>query len=145
MTYLSPDYLSLDLSGSTGLEMRMIQEPGDSTGVIVVNKTLRTAYPESVLSFYSTNWQTLPAENCFVARSPEAFLTREISPEERQELERAMGYNSLRMELDSAANRLRVYPEFVKSFTREDQQRWKEKIRTTPLTYVWKKGRYERE
>lgn len=145
MTFMSPEFLKLNLSQSTDMELRMIQEPGDSTGIIIVNKTLRTAYPESVLSVYQTDWKSLPLTNYFTEPVLNDFISIDLSAEEKAELVKAIPYNFVRIEMDSVNNALKVYPQFLYSMSKENRQKWKDKVSDHPINYIWKEGRYEKE
>lgn len=145
MLFLSPEYLKLSLSQSTEMEMRMIQEPKDSTGFIVVNKTIKTAYPESTLSIYTTDWRSLPAGSYFKEPSVKDYLIKSLASEDLQELESVIPYPVLRIEMDSSNNSLRVYPEFTQSMSVENAQKWKPRFTEAPIEYKWKEGRYEKE
>lgn len=145
MVFLSPEYLKLNLSQSTDMEMRMIQSPNDSTGIIVVNKTLKSAYPESTLSVYSTDWRSLPVNSCFSEPAISDFLVRSLSDSEVGELNKSIPYPYMRIEMDSSSNKIRVYPEFINSMSKEDRIKTKEWFKEKPLIYYWKEGRYEKE
>ncbi|MGL4331256.1 MAG: DUF3256 family protein [Bacteroidales bacterium] len=145
MAFLSPEYLQLNLSQSTDMEMRMMQAPNDSTGVIVVNKTLKSAYPESTLSFYSTDWKSLLLNSYFTGPVISDFLERDLSAYEMDELNKSIPYSYMRIEIDSSSNKLRVYPEFINSMSKEDRVKTKDWFKEKPLIYYWKEGRYEKE
>lgn len=144
MTFLSPQFLKLNLSDFTDVEMRMIQEQGDSMGVVIVNKTLKTAYPESVLSVYTTDWRLLPVVSYFSEPSFKDFLSVALSDDDLRELERAIPYPVFKIEMDSLSSDLHVYPEFIRGMSMENIRKWKSFFEEKPIVYVWKEGRYEK-
>lgn len=144
MAFLSPQYLKLNLSASTDVEMRMIQS-NDSTGYIVVNKTLKSTYPESVLSVYTSDWKSLPVNSFFSEPTVQDYLKKSIPDDGLAILKGDIPYPVLRIEMDSLSNNLNVYPEFLKSMSKESALRWKDHFTEEPITYIWKEGRYEKE
>ena len=144
MAFLSPQYLKLNLSASTDVEMRMIQS-NDSTGYIVVNKTLESTYPESVLSVYTSDWKSLPVNSFFSEPTVQDYLKKSIPDDGLAILKGDIPYPVLRIEMDSLSNNLNVYPEFLKSMSKESALRWKDHFTEEPITYIWKEGRYEKE
>ncbi|MGL5787784.1 MAG: DUF3256 family protein [Bacteroidales bacterium] len=142
LDFMSPEYLKLQLSDKTTMEMRMIQNPDDSTALIVVNKTLNTAYPESVLSVYASDWRSLASGNYFEQPALNDFLYDGVTDAELAELKRVIPYDNVLIELDSVKNELNVTPQFFKSMSVEDHSKWKDKIINKPVIYIWKEGRY---
>lgn len=142
LEFMSPEYMKLRLSDKTTMEMKMIQNPGDSTAIIIVNKSLDTVYPESVLSVYTSDWRSLPLANYYEQPRLTDFLKENISDEELTELRKSIPYDNMIVELDSVQNELKVTPRFFDSMSKEDRFKWKDKIQDITVTYIWKEGRY---
>ncbi len=67
LTRLTPDYLMLELSPSSSLEMKLLPCEGDAFGdtvrsVICVVTTVGAETKESTVSFYTLGWKQLPSD-----------------------------------------------------------------------------------
>lgn len=141
---MSYDFIKIKLSALTDIEIKLIQNQTDTTGIIVVNKTIKGQYPESNLSFYTTSWNSIPSTSLFTAPSWIDFIKKDTPAEIKEELIHELAYRNVSYELIPGSNQIIATPSFLKSFSKEATEKWHTYFEETPIIYNWNEGRYVR-
>lgn len=139
---MSYDFIKIKLSTLTDIEIKLIQNESDTTGIIVVNKTIQGQYPESNLAFYTTSWNTIIPETLFEAPVWTDFIRKDTPEAIRYELMHELAYRNISYELIPQTNQIKVIPSFLNSFSKEAIEKWNSYFDDTPLIYSWNEGRY---
>lgn len=141
---MSYDFIKIKLSSLTDIEIKLIQNQTDTTGIIVVNKTIKGQYPESNLTFYTTSWNSIPTSSLFNAPRWTDFIKKDTPEDIKKELTHELAYRNISYELIPGTNQIQATPSFLKSFSKEATEKWHIYFENTPIIYNWKEGRYIR-
>lgn len=147
MKTLTSDYLDLQLSAGSRVEMKLLPL-NDSVKVICVVHTYSGPVEDSKVSFYDTKWQELPAARFLALPTEDAFYQPAVSPTDEETLRnlRAKADQFLcRAQLSETDSTLSFTYTTPRYLDEETARQLKPYLRATPIIYRWKDGRFVKE
>jgi hypothetical protein len=141
---LTPDYLLLQSSERSMVEMKLLPLINHTTVICVVT-TVGAPVADSRVAFYTTDWSELDASAIWSPATADRFIRDDADP---QDAACAEALVCLDMELiryrlhpeDTALTAEYVTPEYLNA---EERGKVEPFLKTGPLVYHWKTGRYE--
>ena len=137
MTALTADYLHLDLTSASTVEMKLLPL-NDSTQVTCVVQTVTGPVADSSVRFYDARWQELPQENFFAYPDDDLFfLPVDTMTDELVALHAKADMYLVKAALsveDTSLTLTYTTPEYL---SKEDREALEPLLRKTPLTYEW--------
>lgn len=142
---LTDDYLFLQTTGSSSMEMKLLPL-NDSVKVICVVNTVCGPVCDSEVRFYNTNWQQLAKEDFIQLPSTEAFyLSVDTLADEAYATVRGKAdmelVKAVLSEEKPAISFFYTTPDYL---SKEDREKLAAYIRKEPVVYEWKEGKYHR-
>jgi len=142
---LTDDYLFLQTTGSSSMEMKLLPL-NDSVKVICVVNTVCGPVCDSEVRFYNTNWQQLAKEDFIQLPSAEAFyLSVDTLADEAYATVRGKAdmelVKAVLSEEKPAISFFYTTPDYL---SKEDREKLAAYIRKEPVVYEWKEGKYHR-
>lgn len=142
---LTDDYLFLQTTGSSSMEMKLLPL-NDSVKVICVVNTVCGPVCDSEVRFYNTNWQQLAKEDFIQLPFTEAFyLSVDTLADEAYATVRGKAdmelVKAVLSEEKPAISFFYTTPDYL---SKEDREKLAAYIRKEPVVYEWKEGKYHR-
>jgi hypothetical protein len=143
MTALSPDYIQLQLSPESTWQMKLLPV-NDSTQVICVVRSVCATACDSSISFYSTDWLSLPTSD-YLPSLPEVkdfFSPAALTDESLQPSLAAFDIRLLSLSLSPDDTSLTVTLTTADYVPTESLEKLESSL-SRSKRYEWKEGRYE--
>ena len=138
---LTDHYLMLQSTERSVVELKLLPLV-NNTYIICMIETVYAPVADSRVSFYTTEWQPLPAEDIFTPVTEEWFWKEDADPASLEDLSR-LGIFLMKYHLSAEnANLVAEYmtPHYLDE---ESQQVVKPLLKSEPKIYEWKSGRFE--
>ena len=144
MMKLTDDYLELQLTSVSRLEMRLLGVD-DSTRVICVAKTYQGPVSDTELTFYSTEWEKLPTMQYIQLPQKDDFFIKTVAEEKRDSLELLKKQADMYLvkaqlaEKEETLTFTYTVPDYME---KESAAALRKFLLQDPLVYQWQKGRF---
>lgn len=141
---LTDDYLQAQVTKNSVWEMRRLPLR-DSLSVICVVKTVKAPVEDSHIRFYSSDWQELPAVDFLPALPSADDFFQTPSPEKADslnELRRKADITFIKASLSPKDNTLSFTYTTPDYLNREDREKIKPYLKSTPVVYEWREGTF---
>ena len=140
---LTEDYIQIDITERSSLEMKLLPASGKSRIICMVN-TIKGPVPDSRISFFTIDWEPLQMEDIFQPVTSDWFIKTDIDKKDDTFLD-AMS------RLDMELIHYQLHPEkqlLTATYTTpqylstEDRNKLTPFIKSEPKIYQWKKGKF---
>ena len=138
---LTEHYLLLQSTERSVVELKLLPLV-NNTYIICMIETVYAPVADSRVSFYTTEWQQLPAEDIFTPVAETWFWKEEADQSSQEDLSR-LGIFLVKYHL--SAENANLTAEYMTPHTldEESQQVVRPLLKPGPKTYEWKSGRFE--
>lgn len=139
MLRLTSDYLSLKMSGSSEVQMKLLPV-NDSVKIVCVVHTYKGPAADSDIRFYSTQWKELPQKSYLVLPSEDAFYEVPVADTDKTALRNLRKQADMYLfvaRLSEKENTLLFSystPDYLDKVTAE---KLKPFLKAEPLKYLW--------
>lgn len=139
MLRLTSDYLSLKMSGSSEVQMKLLPV-NDSVKIVCVVHTYKGPAADSDIRFYSTQWKELPQKSYLVLPSEDAFYEVPVADTDKTALRNLRKQADMYLfvaRLSEKENTLLFSystPDYLDKVTAE---KLKQFLKAEPLKYLW--------
>lgn len=139
---VSDNYLRLQPAGNSRFEMLLLPATANGENVVAIIETVAAPAEDSKISFFTTEWQPLPSGKYFSAPTKKDFLSEGAATGEpgRWFHPSIIGY---RYDLSEGKLIAECRPELY--MPKEQYDKLKTGLRTQPIIYRWKNGRFIKE
>lgn len=147
MTKLTDDYLKLRLTSVSSVEMKLLPV-NDSTKVICVSKTYQGPVADTEISFYSTQWEELPAADYLKEPLKDDYFVLADTSEKRDTLERLKMQADMQLQqasLSADAQTLVFTYTIPANLDKKTAEAIDKYLNKTPILYQWENGRFVRK
>lgn len=147
MTRLTDDYLFLELTSASSIEMKLLPV-NDSVRVVCVVHTYLAPVADSHVSFYSTSWKKLQTEDFLRLPEESDFYVAPDTGGQNDSLENLRTYADmylLKAELSSGQYTLSFTYTTPDYMDEETAKKIRPYLLSRPLRYIWKNGKFVRE
>ena len=147
MTRLTSDYLQLNLTTVSSLEMKLLPV-NDTTKIICVAKTYLGPVADTEILFYSSSWKKLKTSDFIQLPQKEDFFILPTTIEQRDSLEHLKAQADLHLceaklsEKEQTLSFTYTVPRYLEEKTAHAIQNY---LLKHPLLYEWKEGRFVRK
>ncbi len=143
MKVLSADYLQLQMTKNSQLEMKLLPV-NDSVKVVCLVKTVCASACDSEIRFYSTDWKTeFVREDYLSMPKAEAFyLPKDTWTEEEALIKKVADMNLMKASLskeDVFLTFVYTTPEYL---NKEDKEKLLPYLKKEPLVFRWSEGKF---
>lgn len=142
MLRLTNDYLSLKMSGSSEVQMKLLPV-NDSVKVVCVVHTYKGPVADSDIRFYSTQWEELPQKSYLVLPAEDAFYEAPTADADKTTLRNLRKQADMYLfvarlsEKENALLFSYTTPDYLDKVTAE---KLKPFLKAEPLKYLWTDG-----
>ena len=138
---LNERYLKLQSTEHSAVELRLLPLV-NNTVIICMIQTVYGPVADSRVSFYTTEWQPLPADGIFSPVTVDWFRKEDADPEVFENLSRLEMF-LVKYSFSEENETLTAEYTTPLYLDDENQQIVKSLLKTEPKTYTWKSGRFE--
>lgn len=141
---LTDDYLLLESTGRSSIEMKLLPLVNNTKVICVVN-TVKGPAPDSRVSFFTTEWEPLDSADLFIPVASEWFLKEDADKNSNayREATSLLDINLVKYTLSPDDQTLTATFTTPLYLGKEEREKVIPFIKETPKVYTWKKFRFE--
>ena len=142
MAVLTDDFVCINYTKSTDVAMKLLSV-NDSTDVLCMVTTMKSAVQDSRIAFYDAQWQPLDAASYISEPCMDDFRST-LQGDSAQWAWNKLGVFFRTYQLDAEGTDLKCVLTATDCLSKEDREEVAPYVRREPLTYRWTHGQYLR-
>lgn len=146
VTALSDNYISVGLSSSSTMQIKLLPLKGKEETVIAVVNTVCAPACDSRIDFYDTNWKPLDRKDFIILPDNRDFLSDdEKSNENANEMVQRVDISLMRYDFCEGNDNLQITYTIDEYMPEEMYKQIKPYLRVSSLEYVWDGNHFKKE
>ena len=146
VTALSDNYISVGLSSSSTMQIKLLPLKGKEETVIAVVNTVCAPACDSRIDFYDTNWKPLDRKDFIIFPDNRDFLSDdEKSNENANEMVQRVDISLMRYDFCEGNDNLQITYTIDEYMPEEMYKQIKPYLRDSSLEYVWDGNHFKKE
>lgn len=136
---LTPDYLLMQTTAISTLQMKLLQRTEGSPVVCMV-KTVNGPVADSSIRFFTTGWEELLAADYIQLPAVDDFLLPVVNEEDKEKRRLAkqkIDMSFFRIELQPTDSRMNIYCTSIHNLNKEDSTALQPFFKAEPIVYQW--------